>query len=490
MQSQTMNDRTSRRRPIGVRPALILALMALVGSTMSTALAGPLTPPPGPVTSTPGAEARIAINATNTPGDATAKFVITQPGSYYVTGNIDVSALLNTSAIRIAANDVTVDLNGFIIKGTPSNTQPLILIAGSGSGTNKGNVTIRNGTVRDGGSDGINSLTNSAETIRLYDIVSRNNLGSGFQLTNRSFVQNCAAQNNSNLGFNATSASNCTFLDCTADANTNTGLAAGNAANVRNFLSTANSAFGLTVGPSSTVASCVVRGNFSTEIFAGNNSTFTNCTADNFGTSGSGLVLGDNCAVTNCSAVGGSGSVGFSGGNGCSFTSCSASGGGGGFLCTSRSTFVGCTASATGGNGFSIGTGSLISECSATGNSSFGILATTGSTVSNCSAYLNGSDGIRVSAATSVMNNNLRDNTGFGVLCTGANNRIEGNTFTSNTAGGLSVATGCIVVRNYAAGQGVNDYVIVGNNAVGQIVDVSAAATTITTSNSFANFKF
>ncbi len=489
-QSQTMNERTSRRRTIGVRPALTLVMMALVGSTVSTALAGPLTPPPGPVTSTPGAEARIAINATNTPGDATAKFVITQPGSYYVTGNIDVSALLNTSAIRIAANDVTVDLNGFVIKGTPSNTQPLILVVGSGVGTNKGNVTIRNGTVRDGGSDGINSLTNAAETIRLYDIVSRNNLGSGFQLTSRSFVQNCVAQNNNNMGFNATSASNCSFINCTADANSNNGIAGGNGTILRNCLSTANGAFGFLLGSSSSASSCVARANSSTEWFASNTCVLDNCTADNAGTSGTGFLVSDNCSLTNCSAVGGSGFAGFSGGNDCSYTSCTASGGLAGFSGGSRSSFMNCSATSTTGNGFSAGSGSSISNCSADSNSGFGILATTGSIISNCAAYLNGSDGVRVSMGCSVLNTTARDNGGFGILCTGADNRLEGNSVTSNTAGGISVTGGCVVVRNYAAGQGANDYTITGNNAVGQIFDVSVAATTITTGNSFANFKF
>ena len=32
------------------------------------------------------AEARIIVNATNTPGDATTTFIISQPGSYYLTG--------------------------------------------------------------------------------------------------------------------------------------------------------------------------------------------------------------------------------------------------------------------------------------------------------------------------------------------------------------------------------------------------------------------
>ena len=33
-------------------------------------------------------EARIIVNATNTPGDGTNSYIISAPGSYYLTGNI------------------------------------------------------------------------------------------------------------------------------------------------------------------------------------------------------------------------------------------------------------------------------------------------------------------------------------------------------------------------------------------------------------------
>ena len=65
-----------------------LAIAALAAMLATIVLAGPLTPPAGPVAPTPGPEPRIPINATNTPGDADSLFRITQPGSYYLTGNL------------------------------------------------------------------------------------------------------------------------------------------------------------------------------------------------------------------------------------------------------------------------------------------------------------------------------------------------------------------------------------------------------------------
>ena len=60
-------------------------------------------------------EARTIVNAANTPGDASNSFVISQPGSYYLTGNINGSGGKN--GISIQADGVTLDLNGFALIG-------------------------------------------------------------------------------------------------------------------------------------------------------------------------------------------------------------------------------------------------------------------------------------------------------------------------------------------------------------------------------------
>ncbi len=58
------------------------------------------------------AEKRAAINATNTPGDDNDAFIISQPGSYCLTGNV-ATGLPN--GIEVTAGGVTVDLNGFAV---------------------------------------------------------------------------------------------------------------------------------------------------------------------------------------------------------------------------------------------------------------------------------------------------------------------------------------------------------------------------------------
>ena len=95
-------------------------VLCLVLAFGSAAVAGPLNPPAGPVTSTyktlVEVEPRTAISAVNTPANPNASFVITQPGSYYLTGDITVPS--GKSGIQVYAYGVTVDLNGFTIRGS------------------------------------------------------------------------------------------------------------------------------------------------------------------------------------------------------------------------------------------------------------------------------------------------------------------------------------------------------------------------------------
>jgi parallel beta helix pectate lyase-like protein len=85
--------------------------------------------------------------------------VINQGGSYRLKSNIVVPDA-NTTAISITADDVTLDLNGYAIKGpTVCSGSPIVSCTPTGTGigidASADGVTVQNGTVRGMGSYGI-----------------------------------------------------------------------------------------------------------------------------------------------------------------------------------------------------------------------------------------------------------------------------------------------------------------------------------------------
>jgi len=122
--------------------ATILCVLLLAVSTNTTVQAVQPSYPPGQgpkMKTLDNVEPRIPIGEDTTPGDANYEYIISNSGSYYLTEDVNTSK----SGIKVDANDVTIDLMGYLIKGP-------------GSGTNNGiymnqlsNVEIRNGTVRD-----------------------------------------------------------------------------------------------------------------------------------------------------------------------------------------------------------------------------------------------------------------------------------------------------------------------------------------------------
>lgn len=130
-------------------------------------------------------------------------YTIAQPGSYLLTSNLMVPDA-NTTAILLSANDVTLDLNGFTIKG------PTVCTGGAGAGTScsptgggfgisggaADNVTVRNGIVRGAGSAGIVLRTGA----RLEDLIVISNGSTGVQLTSRSSIRSTVIALNNGTG--------------------------------------------------------------------------------------------------------------------------------------------------------------------------------------------------------------------------------------------------------------------------------------------------
>lgn len=230
-------------------PALLLTAAAII--------AGPLNPPAGPPTSTyktlTEVEPRIAINATNTPGDADSLFRITAPGSYYLTGNI--TGVATKSGIEIASGDVTIDLCGFEVLG----------VSGSLDGINTSiadlrNVTILNGSVRAWGQDGIDLVTFSAIAGRLSGVTSADNTAVGIR-SGRGYVMS----------------------HCTASFNGTDGIATASGTAISHCTSFSNTGVGFTLNFGSHIASCAARLNGTDGILASGGNIITSNMCDSNG---------------------------------------------------------------------------------------------------------------------------------------------------------------------------------------------------------------
>jgi parallel beta-helix repeat protein len=244
--------KVSRNLGIGTMSGAIVGIAVTI-----SALAGDLNPPAGPITPTfktlTEVEPRIAINATNTPGDANSLFKIIQPGSYYLTGNITGAA--NKHGIEIAASGVTLDLNGFDLAG----------VAGMGSFdgvsatvANLRNIAVVNGSVRNWGRDGVNLGTVAVTGCRIEGVRADGNVRAGVYAGVRSQIANCSG-GGGQYGVLADDGS--TLSNCSASGNTSVGISADEGCLVSYCSAYQNSGDGIFASAGSTVERCTARNN-------------------------------------------------------------------------------------------------------------------------------------------------------------------------------------------------------------------------------------
>ncbi len=270
----------SPRRVVG--PVVVL-LLGAVG-----AYAGPLNPPSGPIASTqkPLAEVepRIAINATNTPGDADSLLRIAVPGSYYLTGN--VTGVAAKRGIEIASSGVTIDLNGFDLAGVPGSLDGITTTVAS-----LVNIEVHSGSIRNWGGHGIDS--GLAEGAVFRELRCSDNAGSGIRAGAGAALIRCTVGNNGALGI-FTSFS-CRIVDCVAIDNTDDGISAGSGSTVSGCSAYSNQGDGLFVSTGCTIANNTSRGNDLNGIRVSTASFVTGNTCSNNGQSaktGAGIYVG------------------------------------------------------------------------------------------------------------------------------------------------------------------------------------------------------
>ena len=144
-----------------------LALLAVVGLA-GVAAGGDLQPPPGAVSPTmktlDQVEAWTPIDPRTAVGDEGAVVLITQPGRYRLVG--DIIGQAGKHGIRVTADDVSIDTNGFSLIGVAGSLDG---IRCEGGKSNIGPVRwMAPESIRSWGGNGITCV--NAENVRIQNI--------------------------------------------------------------------------------------------------------------------------------------------------------------------------------------------------------------------------------------------------------------------------------------------------------------------------------
>lgn len=265
--------------------------IAVLSLFAGMAVAGPINPPSGPVVSTGKTlvevEPAVAINTANTPGDGDSQFRITQPGSYYLTGNI--TGVNGKAGIEIATSGVTLDLRGFTMTGVSGSLQGVIV-----TGTGLQNIAVRNGTLTAWGLSAVDTF--GATQCEVESIRASLNGGAGVRGGLENVVRECIVAQNA--GWGITTQTNSIVERCHA---------------------TGNLAGGVQVQSNTVVSGCCLVGSSSSVgIDALNACTISGCSVQLFGT---GIQTANDCTVTACSSRTNAG-VGILAGSGTTVSNC------------------------------------------------------------------------------------------------------------------------------------------------------------------------
>lgn len=388
----------------------ILSLCAVV------AQAGPLAPPAGAVTSTARFGPRIELSQETTPGSIGDVYRITSPGSYYLAEDLAVPA--NMNGIQVSASDVSIDLNGFTIRGEPGSSNGVSILR------TVDNIVIQNGVIRD---MGLSAIVSGSE-------------GDG---ADRCVIENVYAYNSGLWGFLLHEY--CTFRNCIIDTAQFQGILAGRGALIESCLvRNLSDGDGFKTGPSSRVVGCVAEN----VMYAGT-----------FLASGDGFLVGSDSVVMGCLSVA-SARDGFDLGDRCMIADCAA------FL--------------NGQTGFALGESSLIDNCLSSDNLVGGVSIDERSTMRRCYVARTGTGIVLGSSCAAVGNSvvecTLVTSSGISVPVNSTGCLVDSNFLSGNTDNMNVLGTGNTIVRNISQAGMVIGINIVGGNFAGAIVANPAVA--------------
>jgi len=248
------------------RTTMVMGLLVLAG-ICQVAWAGDLEPPGAPSPTT------TAINETDPrspirSGDLPLN--ISAPGSYYLAEDISTAGF----GITISADNVTIDLMGFSLRGGTGNGI---------SATDRKNLAVKNGSVSGWSASGI-SLADGSNSI-VSNVRAEGNGIYGIRVGEHGLVINSTAQNNLGTGIFGEDGS--TIIGCNAAFNL-VGISAGFGSTVTNCSAMYNSADGITATAATvSYSTATFNGDDGISVTAGG--AVLNCTARS--NDGDGIVV-------------------------------------------------------------------------------------------------------------------------------------------------------------------------------------------------------
>jgi hypothetical protein len=229
------------------RAALLASLLSTFNLPLSTFAQGSLTPPgaPAPTMKT------LAQIEPRTP-ISSVPFTISAAGSYYLTTNLTPG--INQNGIVIAADNVTIDLNGFTLFGGGGGSGEGISASGA-----RANIVVLNGTLRNWPGSGVNFYDSGSSQAIIQNIRSISNVFTGIAIKKGSRAVDCVAVGNGGRGILVDN--DCLVDHCKAASNVGGGIEAGATSQLINNQTTANGSGILITGAGNIVANNIVKAN-------------------------------------------------------------------------------------------------------------------------------------------------------------------------------------------------------------------------------------
>jgi hypothetical protein len=246
---------------------IVFLAVALTVLLTVKGLAGSLEPqnPPGSTMKTLD-QVQPCMPVQSLAGGTTATHIISEPGSYYLTGNL--TGEIGKHGIQVNADNVTIDLKGFSLIGVTDSLDGIYFNENTAGGT------VLDGMVRSWGQNGINAANLTSG--RVVTITSEANGSAGILLGSDCLADNCLVHENSAFGLEGND--NCLIQNCVARY---------------------NQAGGFKLFSGGAVKDCIAEGNSYEGVLAKYEAQISNC---NLAFNRWGIVVGSACYVfkNNC----------------------------------------------------------------------------------------------------------------------------------------------------------------------------------------------